>query len=199
MERIDHQSAKIIATVGPASSEYSDLLALARAGVDVFRLNFSHGTHEKHREVIERVAYINDKYSYHIGIICDLQGPKIRIGDIEGGSVSIEDGSLIRFVNEPCMGTAECVYLSYEGFSTDVHPGERVLVDDGQLILEVVEIVNSTTVLLKVIHGGTLSSKKGVNLPDTQISLPSLTEKDMTDLQFILTQPIHWSALSFVR
>ncbi|MDX1407038.1 MAG: pyruvate kinase, partial [Saprospiraceae bacterium] len=199
MERVDHQSTKIVATVGPASEDYNQLLALAHAGVDVFRLNFSHGTHAQHREVIDRIAYINDKYSYHIGILCDLQGPKIRIGDIEGGSVKIEDGSLIRFVGQPCPGTAEQVYLKYENFGRDVKPGERVLIDDGQLILEVHEIESDDAVVLKVLHGGRLASKKGVNLPDTRVSVPCLTKKDLEDLEFILTQPINWIALSFVR
>ena len=198
MDRIDHQSTKIIATVGPASSEYSNLLALVKAGVDVFRLNFSHGLHDEHREVIERIAYINEKYGYHIGILCDLQGPKLRIGEVEEGTMLI-DGETIDFVNENCIGNADRVYMNYDYLVRDVSVGERVLVDDGQLVLQVAEIVDDKTVRLKVMHGGPLSSKKGVNLPDTKISLPSLTTKDLVDLEFMLTQPINWIALSFVR
>ena len=199
MKRIDHQRTKIIATVGPATSGYSELLALARAGVDVFRLNFSHGTHEDHLEVIERVLYINDKYSYHLGILCDLQGPKLRIGEIEGGTVELLDGATIRFSMKPCQGTAEQVYMNYQGFAKDVKQGERVLLDDGSLILEVIEVIDEDNVDLVVKHGGPLSSRKGVNLPDSKLSLPCLTEKDLRDLEFILQQPVNWIALSFVR
>lgn len=199
MERVDHQSTKIIATVGPASSEYSELLSLAQAGVDVFRLNFSHGTHDEHRKVIESVTYINEKYSYHIGIMCDLQGPKLRIGEIEGGSVTIKTGEYIDFVTTECSGNAEKVFINYDNFVEDCNPGEHVLVDDGQIELMVDAVVDKHTVRLKIVHGGELASKKGVNLPDTRISLPCLTEKDMHDLDFILQLPINWIALSFVR
>ena len=199
MKRIDHQRTKIIATIGPATSGYSELLALARAGVDVFRLNFSHGSHDDHLEVIERVLYINDKYSYHLGILADLQGPKLRIGEVEGGTVEIKDGDTIRFSMDECMGSASKVYMNYGKFASDVEVGERVLVDDGSLILEVVEIVDERNVDLVVRHGGPLSSRKGVNLPDTHLSLPCLTEKDLHDLDFLMKQPVNWIALSFVR
>lgn len=199
MKRVEHQRTKIIATVGPATSSYSDLLALARAGVDVFRLNFSHGTHQDHLEVIERVLYINDKYSYHLGLLCDLQGPKLRIGEIEGDTVTLKDGSTIRFSMDPCMGSASLVYMNYEDFAKDVKTGERVLLDDGSIILEVKEIIDDRNVDLIVKHGGPLSSRKGVNLPDSKLRLPCLTEKDLNDLDFILKQPVNWIALSFVR
>jgi pyruvate kinase len=195
----DSQNTKILATVGPASSSPEMLLELVKAGVDVFRLNFSHGTHEDHMEVINRVTYINEKYGLHIGILADLQGPKLRVGEIENNALEIKEGDILTFVNEKCVGNMEKIYMSYENFAEDVEVGERVLVDDGKLVFEVLETNKKDVVKLKVLFGGTLSSRKGVNLPNTKISLPSLTEKDLRDLDFILTQPVNWIALSFVR
>lgn len=199
MNITDQQNTKIVATVGPASSAYDNLLALVKAGVDVFRLNFSHGSHEDHLEVINRVLYINKKYNLHISILADLQGPKLRVGKIENNALELKEGDIVTFVNEPCMGTMEKIYMSYPQFPTDVKVGERVLVDDGKLVFEVAETNKKDMVKLKVLFGGTLSSNKGVNLPNTKISLPCLTEKDLKDLEFILTQPVNWIALSFVR
>ena len=193
------QNTKILATVGPASSSYENLLALAKAGVDVFRLNFSHGTHEDHLEVINRVSYINEKYRSHIGILADLQGPKLRVGQMENDGLELKAGDIITMVNEKCIGNKEKVYMSYEQFPMDVEVGEQVLVDDGKLMFEVVETDKKSQVKLKILFDGTLKSNKGVNLPSTKISLPSLTEKDLRDLEFILTQPFNWIALSFVR
>ncbi len=199
MKVIDHQNTKIVATVGPASSSYANLLELVKAGVDVFRLNFSHGSHEDHQKVINHIAYINEKYGLHISILADLQGPKLRVGKIENNALEIKEGDILTFVNEECVGTMEKIYMSYGEFPRDVKIGERVLIDDGKLVLEVVETNNIDQVKLKVLFGGTLSSNKGVNLPNTKISLPSLTKKDLRDLEFILTQPVNWIALSFVR
>lgn len=199
MNITDHQNTKIVATVGPASSAYDNLLALVKAGVDVFRLNFSHGSHEDHQEVINRILYINKKYNLHIGILADLQGPKLRVGKMENNGLEIQAGDILTFVNEPCIGNMEKIYMSYPEFPTDVKVGERVLVDDGKLVFEVVKTNKKDEVKLKVLFGGTLSSNKGVNLPNTKISLPSLTEKDLNDLEFVLTQPVNWIALSFVR
>lgn len=199
MKIVDHQNTKILATVGPASSSYDQLLELIQAGVDVFRLNFSHGKHEDHLEVINRITYINEKYGLHIGILADLQGPKLRVGQIENNELELKPGDIVTFVNEPCIGTMERIYMSYQQFAQDVKVGERVLVDDGKLVFEVAETNGTDTVKLKVLFGGILSSNKGVNLPNTQISLPCLTEKDEEDLEFILTQPVNWIALSFVR
>lgn len=199
MNITDHQNTKIVATVGPASSAYDNLLALVKAGVDVFRLNFSHGSHEDHLEVINRILYINKKYNLHIGILADLQGPKLRVGKMENNGLEIKKGDILTFVNEPCVGNMEKIYMSYQEFPKDVKVGERVLVDDGKLVFEVVETNKKDQVKLKVLFGGILSSNKGVNLPNTKISLPSLTEKDLKDLEFMLTQPVNWIALSFVR
>lgn len=192
------QNTKIIATVGPASSSYENLLDLVQAGVDVFRLNFSHGVHEQHGSVIDHIKRINLEHHVHIGILADLSGPKLRIGDVQEDTF-LEEGSEIEIVNIPCMGNEKKVYLDYPGFAADVSEGEKVLVDDGKIVLEVLETNSKDKVRLKIVFGGKLSSNKGVNLPDTPTSLPSLTEKDLKDLEYILTQPVNWIALSFVR
>ncbi len=194
------KSTKIVATVGPATQSYDMLLELARAGVNVFRLNFSHGDHPYHLQTIQNVTAINRNFGLHLGILADLQGPKIRIGMIENDALELVPGDVVTFVNYECLGTKEHIYMSYKGFPTDVEPGEQVLLDDGKFRFEVIETDKVGTVKLKVIYGGTLSSKKGVNLPDTKTSLPCLTPKDLLDLEFVLTQPeVNWIALSFVR
>jgi pyruvate kinase len=194
-----NQHTKIVATVGPASSTFEQLEALALAGVDVFRLNFSHGSHDEHREVIGSITRINEKLGLHIGIIADLQGPKIRIGDIESKEVRLEEGNEVVFTTQKTPGSAERIFINYENFPREVKPGERVLLDDGKLVLEVVTTDRQREVKLKVMHGGVLSSRKGVNLPDSSLTIPSLTDKDHEDIKFILTQPVNWVALSFVR
>lgn len=194
-----HQKTKIVATVGPASDSYEKLLALVRAGVDVFRINMSHGEHENIKEVIRHINKINEKYGVHIGVLADLQGPKLRVGKIQYNGIEIKKGDILTFTNKECVGTKEAIYMSYRQFAKDVNVGERVLVDDGKIVLEVQETDAKSQVKLKVIFGGILSSNKGVNLPDTKVSLPSLTTKDKKDLEFILTQPVNWIALSFVR
>ncbi|MEM6964576.1 MAG: pyruvate kinase [Bacteroidota bacterium] len=200
MEVVNHQNTKIVATVGPACNAYSKLLELVQAGVDVFRLNFSHGAHEDHLKVINHINYINEKYNLHVSILTDLQGPKLRVGKIKDNALPLEPGDKVTFVNEECLGTREKIYMAYPQFASDVEVGEKVLVDDGKLMLEVISTNKKDTVELKVLFGGTLSSNKGVNLPNTNISLPSLTEKDRRDLDFILTIPsVNWIALSFVR
>ncbi len=197
---VNHQNTKIVATVGPASSSYNNLLELGKAGVDVFRLNFSHGLHEDHLKVINNITYINEKYNLHLGILADLQGPKLRVGKIENNELVLKKDDIVTFVNEKCVGNMEKIYMSYKQFAQDVTVGELVLVDDGKLVFEVIETNKSNLVKLKVVYGGILSSNKGVNLPNTKVSLPSLTEKDLRDLDFILTQPaVNWIALSFVR
>lgn len=194
------QKTKVVVTVGPASKSYDMLLKLARAGANVFRLNFSHSSHEEHLKVINNINYINNKYNAHLGILADLQGPKLRIGMIKDGEVELIEGEEIIFTTKPTEGTKDKVHIGYEFFAKDVKAGETVLVDDGKLMFEVVKTNRKDTVVLKVLFGGMLSSRKGVNLPQTAISLPSLTDKDKEDLAFILQQPsINWIALSFVR
>jgi len=199
MKKIQHKNTKIVATVGPASRSYDALLNLAKAGVDIFRLNFSHGSHNDHQEVIQRIVRLNEELDSHIGILADLQGPKLRVGTIKDEPLMLERGDEITFVNEECEGTKEAIYMSYQKLAKDVQPGEVILVDDGKIQLEVLSTNKADTVKLKVLHGGPLTSRKGVNLPNTKVSLPSLTKKDRIDLEFMLTQPINWIALSFVR
>lgn len=195
----DDQNTKILATVGPACSSYEQLLQLAITGVDVFRLNFSHGSHEVHKQTVDHIIRLNEKHNLHVGILADLQGPKLRVGKIENNELIIKEGDILTFTNEECLGNMEKIYMSYQQFASDVNVGERILIDDGKLILEVIESNKVDLVKLKVIFGGKLSSNKGVNLPDTKISLPCLTKKDLIDLEYVLTLPVNWIALSFVR
>jgi pyruvate kinase len=192
-------NTKIVATIGPASSSYEALRDLALAGVAVFRLNFSHGKHEDHASVIEHITRINEEFDMHVGVLADLQGPKLRIGLIENNALPVNPGDILTFKDEECMGNAQQIYMSYDHFARDVKPGEKILIDDGKLVFEVLETNFKDTVKLICLYGGILSSNKGVNLPDTEVSLPCLTEKDLADLEFILTKPVNWIALSFVR
>lgn len=195
----DQQNTKIVATIGPASESSDKLLELMVAGVDVFRLNFSHGSHADHKKVIDRIIDLNQRHGLHIGILADLQGPKLRVGKMEGDGLPIAPGDILTFTNKECVGNREAIYMSYDQFAQDVKIGEKILVDDGKIELEVVESNGVDTVKLKVLFGTLLKSNKGVNLPDTNVSLPCLTEKDLEDLEFILTLPVNWIALSFVR
>lgn len=190
---------KIVATIGPASSNKETILGLVKAGVDVVRLNFSHGTHDDHKKIIDIILDINSKYDASIGILADLQGPKLRVGKMENDGVELEKGDVISFVNTECVGTKSKAYMSYLDFPKDVTVGDKILVDDGKLVFKVLESNGIDTVKLETIFGGKLSSNKGVNLPETKISNPAITPKDHKDLMFILTQPVNWIALSFVQ
>jgi len=191
---------KIVATVGPACNTYEKLLALVQEGVNVFRLNFSHGTHEQHKEVINHIIKINQTFPLNVAILADLQGPKLRVGEIKDNALILNMGDEFYFSNIKTVGTLDNIYISYPDFHKDVRIGEKILIDDGKIEVLVVEITEDNRVKVKVTSPGILSSKKGVNLPDTKISLPCLTEKDLADLDFILTQDnVDWIALSFVR
>ncbi|MEZ0608433.1 pyruvate kinase [Fibrella sp. WM1] len=191
---------KIVATVGPASETKDQLLALARAGVNVFRLNFSHGTHEDHLMRLNRIREINEENNLNLCVLQDLQGPKIRIGAVEDpkNGVPILPGNKLVFTNEEVVGTSGRVSTPYKGMYRDVRPGERILLDDGKLEVKVIG-VEGTDVVTEVVYGGPLKSKKGVNLPNTKVSMPSVTEKDWADLDFGLEHDVEWIALSFVR
>ena len=196
---ISHRT-KIVATVGPACDSYDKLLELVRAGVNIFRLNFSHGSHEDKARIIEHIRKINKTEPYNIAILADLQGPKLRVGEIENGSMPIEPGEILTFTSrEKVVGNKQKIYVSYPNLGKDVEVGNKILIDDGKLEVVVTEITTEGDVKVKVTYGGTLYPKKGVNLPDTRISLPALTEKDLVDLAFIITQDVDWVALSFVR
>jgi pyruvate kinase len=191
---------KIVATVGPACDTYEKLLELVKAGVNIFRLNFSHGTHENKAQIIEHIRAINSKEPYNISILADLQGPKLRVGEIENGALLIEPGDILTFTSkEKVVGTKEKIYVSYPNLHEDVEVGNKIMIDDGKLEVIVTEITKAGDVKVKVTYGGLLLPKKGVNLPDTKISLPALTEKDLIDLDFIIGQKVDWVALSFVR
>lgn len=193
------QKTKIIATVGPACNTYEGILALVHAGVNVFRLNFSHGEHQSHKSVIEIIHKINAEFPFNIAILADLQGPKLRIGMIENNELLLNENDTITFTSENCIGTKEKIYLSYPDFHNDVKVGEKILIDDGKIEARISAIHENNDVSAVVTTGGILSSKKGINLPNTKISLPALTEKDLKDLYFIIEQKIDWIALSFVR
>ncbi len=190
---------KVIATVGPASIEYDVMLKMVMAGVDVLRLNFSHGDREFQKKMIANVRRINEEYNFNLAILADLQGPKMRIGDMENGEVMIEDGDEIIISTKEGIGTKERVYIRYDKFAQDVKPGEKVLVDDGKIVLEIISTNGKDEARAKVINGGMLASKKGFNLPNTKISLPCLTPKDLEDLDFALEHDVEWIGLSFVR
>jgi pyruvate kinase len=170
-----------------------------RAGVNVFRLNFSHGAHDDKAKIIEHIRNINKTEPYNIAILGDLQGPKLRVGEMENGGIDVKAGDILTFTNEKTIGTIEKIYVSYPNLHKDVKPGNIILIDDGKLEVRVVGITKSNEVQVEVTLGGRLSSKKGINLPDTKISLPALTEKDLADLEFIIDQQLDWVALSFVR
>ena len=190
---------KIVATVGPACDTYEKLLDLVHAGVNVFRLNFSHGSHEDKAQIIQYIRDLNEAENYNISILGDLQGPKLRVGEIENNALKVEAGDILTFTNERCVGTMERIYVSYPNLAGDVKLGNIILIDDGKLEVKVVDIARNGDVKVEVTLGGVLSSKKGINLPDTKISLPALTDKDLEDLNFIIDQKLDWIALSFVR
>jgi pyruvate kinase len=198
LEHTFHRT-KIVATVGPACDTYEKLLALIKAGVNVFRLNFSHGTHEDKAKIIGYIRTINESEPYNIAILGDLQGPKLRVGEIENNALDLKPGDILTFTNEKVIGTKERIYVSYPNFHNDVKIGNKILIDDGKIEVLVVSIEKNNDVKVEVLLGGILSSKKGINLPDTKISLPALTEKDLVDLEFIIEQKLDWVALSFVR
>ncbi|MCK9183634.1 MAG: pyruvate kinase [Fibrobacteraceae bacterium] len=190
---------KIVATLGPATSDKAVMIRMIKEGVNVFRLNFSHSKREEHLKSIQRIREINNELGSHVSILADLQGPKLRVGEIENNRIDLIDGETITFVTEKCMGTKEHIYMSYPEFPRDVQVGEAVLIDDGKIKLEVVSTNHTDKVVARVVNGGPLSSKKGVNLPNTEISLPCLTDEDITNANFALEQQVDWIALSFVR
>ena len=190
---------KIIATLGPATSSKQKLIELISAGVNVCRINFSHGTHEEYKEIIGLIREINEENNKNVAIIGDLQGPKIRIGELAEDSVELIDGAEIIISTTAVKGDAKKISVSYQDFVNDVKPGDIILLDDGKLSLQVKKGISSTEVLCEIVSGGMLKPKKGVNLPNSVLSIPSLTLKDKTDLDFALEHKLEWIALSFVR
>jgi pyruvate kinase len=190
---------KIVATLGPASSSAEVIEEMILAGADVCRINFSHGSYENVLQQINTIRELNKKLGTHTAILADLQGPKLRIGVVENNGVELVAGKEIIITTKECTGTAERVYITYPQFPKDVKVGENILIDDGKLLLETVSTNGVDEVKAVIRHGGILSSKKGVNLPNTKVSLPCLTEKDLKDLDFALTNHVDWVGLSFVR
>ncbi|PJJ10396.1 pyruvate kinase [Flavobacterium sp. 1] len=196
---LTNKKTKIVATLGPACSTREIIKDMIEAGVNVFRVNFSHADYEDVKNKINIIRGINEEFGYTTGILGDLQGPKLRVGVMEDGVV-VNDGDLITFTTaEDILGTSKKVFMKYQNFPNDVNPGERILLDDGKLIFEIVSTDKKTEVVARVIQGGELKSKKGVNLPNTKISLPALTEKDIADAIFAIEQKLDWIALSFVK
>jgi pyruvate kinase len=192
------KKTKIVATIGPASRNKETLRELIRAGANVFRLNFSHGTHQDHQETIEMVRELNDELGTHVALLQDLQGPKIRVGQVENDGVKLVPGQELIISTLEVLGTSQRVSTVYEGIVNDVNPGDAILVDDGNIELETIR-VEGTEVYTRVIHGELLKSRKGINLPSSNVSAPSMTEKDIEDLDFAVQFNLEWVALSFVR
>ncbi len=193
------KKTKIVATLGPASSSEEVIEKMIHAGVNVFRINFSHADHEDVAERIKIIRALSEKHKTYTSILADLQGPKLRVGVIEEGAV-VEPGDMVDFITTaPFTGNAKQAFMTYQRFPKDVTAGEKILLDDGKLIFEVVATDQKEKVTAKVIQGGPFKSKKGVNLPNTNISLPALTEKDVEDAIFAIQQKVDWIALSFVR
>ncbi len=194
-----NKKTKIVATLGPACSSKEVIKAMIDAGVNVFRINFSHADYVDVSERIAIIRELNDEFGYTTAILADLQGPKLRVGVMTDGVV-VYPGDIVTFqTSENVIGTADRVYMTYKAFPQDVRPGEKVLLDDGKLMFEALESNGINEVKCKVIQGGPLKSKKGVNLPNTNVSLPALTEKDIEDALFAIKNKVDWLALSFVR
>jgi len=192
------KKTKIIATVGPASNTKEKLWELVEAGVNIFRLNFSHGTHDQHLQVIKYIRELNEEHNCNIAILQDLQGPKIRTDEVENNGVELVEGETITICRDKILGNSKRISTSYQSLTSDVKVGDMILIDDGNIELKVLETSNGE-VKAEIVYGGILKSRKGINLPNTQVSEPSLTEKDRRDLVFGLEQNLDWIALSFVR
>ncbi|WP_103327920.1 pyruvate kinase [Bacteroidetes bacterium endosymbiont of Geopemphigus sp.] len=195
---IARNRTKIVATIGPASDSKEVLKQMISLGVNVIRINFSHAEHDEALKRIKLVHEINDEYGFNTAILADLQGPKLRVGEMKENSL-LEKGSRFDFINQPILGDQTRAYMTYQNFPKDVKVRERILLDDGKLVLECTHTDGKNEVQTLVIQGGILKSKKGVNLPNTQVSLPALTEKDKEDARFALKAGVDWMALSFVR
>jgi pyruvate kinase len=185
--------------MGPASAKKEVLLAMIQAGVNICRLNFSHGKAQDHKAVIDTIREINAEYKTNVGILADLQGPKIRIGLVKDGGIHLVNGTRINITTHELIGDDNQIYITYETFPQDVQPDEIILLDDGKIQMRVIETNRKDTVVCEIVHGGILTSRKGVNLPNTKVSIPSLTEEDLENLKYALDWDVDWVGLSFVR
>ena len=198
MNQFESQT-KIIATLGPATSSKIIISDLITSGVDVFRINFSHSPKEEYVRLTNLIKDLNLELGTTVAIMADLQGPKLRVGEIENNRIQLVEGDIITFVTEKCVGRKDHIYMSYQEFPKDVNAGEIILIDDGKIKLEVIDTNKKDAVWAKVIYGGPLSSHKGVNLPGTKVSLPCLTAEDISNAVFALAHDVDWIAMSFVR
>lgn len=194
----NRKKTKIVATLGPACDTKEIIEEMMTVGVNVFRVNFSHANYENVKEKVEIIREINQRKGYNVAVLADLQGPKLRVG-VMGEKVKLKKGDTFTFTTEKCEGDNEKAYMTYQNFPKDVQAGEQILVDDGKLLFKVIKTDGKTNVTTEVLRGGKLKSKKGVNLPNTNISLPALTEKDIKDALFAIELEVDWIALSFVR
>jgi len=194
-----HSRTKIVATLGPASAKPDVLYSMFNAGLDVCRLNFSHGSQADHQAVLDTIRDLNKKYDYNVGILADLQGPKIRIGLVKEGGINLINGKTTVITTQECIGNEERIYITYQNFPQDVQAGEIILLDDGKLQMKVISTNLKDEVVCEIVHGGILTSRKGVNLPNTKVSIPSLTPEDRENLEFVLENDVEWIGLSFVR
>ena len=190
---------KIVATIGPASESKEVLERMIDAGMNVCRINASHGNHAEQQKVIDFIREINQEKNTHVSLLYDLQGPKIRIGMMRDNGVQLNEGDELELTITECVGDEKRIFIKYPSFIKDIKTGDAILIDDGKFELKVLSSNGIDAVKAKVIYGGKLSSKKGVNLPNTRITLPSLTDKDKVDLEFALSNNIDWVGLSFVR
>tara|TARA_B100000963_G_scaffold361017_1_gene394413 strand:+ start:895 stop:2319 length:1425 start_codon:yes stop_codon:yes gene_type:complete len=190
---------KIVATIGPASSSKEILRDMISAGMNVCRVNFSHGSYDDHKRVINSIRELNEELGSHVAILADLQGPKIRTGEMQDSGVLLKNGKIVLIQTDDIIGTEKAFSINYNKLPNDVKKGEDILLDDGKLILKVVSSDGKKVITCKIIQGGILSSNKGVNFPNTRISMPSLTEKDQEDLKFAIEMDLDWIGLSFVR
>ena len=195
---MNSKRSKIVATLGPASNSLETIIQMLEAGLDVCRINFSHGSYADHEKTIENIRAADKKLGTTTAILADLQGPKLRVGDLPGEGIDLEEGAEVVFTTTD-EENSDKLYITYPEFAQDVNVGERILLDDGTLSLEVTSTNGRDEVKARVVHGGLLKSRKGVNLPNTKISLPCLTEKDLKDLDFVLDHHVDWIGLSFVR
>ena len=190
--------AKIVCTIGPASRDIETMRQLLNVGMDVVRINMAHGSYDDHKLTISNTRQLESESGKPIAILMDLAGPKLRIGDVEGGEVILNEGDEFAITTKPILGTKEIVSINYSELPRDVNPGDTILIDEGLIILEVIG-VHKQDVATKVIEGGPLASRRGVHLPGIKVSISPLSDKDRQDLAFGLEQGVDWVGLSFVR
>jgi len=195
---VSTKKTKIVATLGPATNNVEILKEMIIAGVNVFRINFSHAEYDNVKETVKTIRQLNNTLGFNVAILADLQGPKLRVGEMDK-KVKLKKGAIFTFTTKHCIGNSERAFMTYQNFPKDVNVGENILVDDGKLLFEVIETNQVDEVKTKVLVGGKLKSKKGVNLPNTKVSLPALTDKDIKDAIFAMSLEVDWFALSFVR